>query len=78
MVALARMARVKRPGIHVVLTAPEHLASHADGVGEFLSAPLDLTEAVAMVVNGSAPRGRDWSTGNRRTVSRILDHALVR
>jgi hypothetical protein len=48
-IALALMARHKRPGIKVLFTARPEFAQHAEGVGEFMSVPIDLTELVAAV-----------------------------
>jgi DNA-binding NtrC family response regulator len=48
-VALARMAMNRRPGLKVLLTAHPSFAEHADGVGEFLPAPLDPAETIAVV-----------------------------
>jgi DNA-binding NtrC family response regulator len=47
--ALALMARHKRPGIKVLFTARPEFARHAEGVGEFMPVPIDLTELVAAV-----------------------------
>jgi hypothetical protein len=43
------MARAKRPGLHVLITDQPELAEHADGLGEFLPAPLDPAEVVEAV-----------------------------
>jgi hypothetical protein len=43
------MARHKRPGISVLFTARPEFARHAEGVGEFMPVPIDLTELVAAV-----------------------------
>jgi DNA-binding NtrC family response regulator len=48
-IALALMARHKRPGIKVLFTARPEFARHAEGVGEFMPVPIDLTELVAAV-----------------------------
>jgi hypothetical protein len=47
-IALALMARHK-PGIKVLFTARPEFARHAEGVGEFMPVPIDLTELVAAV-----------------------------
>src|SRR6266404_6483909 len=48
-VALANMALLKRPGLKVLFTvAPENI-EHAEGVGEFVAAPIDIPELVAKV-----------------------------
>jgi DNA-binding NtrC family response regulator len=48
-IALARMARAKRPGVRVVFTARPEFEAHAEGLGEFVSAPIDIPEVVAVV-----------------------------
>lgn len=48
-VALANMTLLKRPGIKVLFTvAPENI-EHAEGIGEFLVAPIDIPGLVAKV-----------------------------
>jgi CheY-like chemotaxis protein len=48
-VALALMARNRRPGIRVVFTARAEMKPHADGIGEFLPAPVAIPDLVALV-----------------------------
>jgi len=48
-VALARMARHKKPGIRVLFAAREEFAEHTEGLGEFLSMPATGAEIVAAV-----------------------------
>jgi CheY-like chemotaxis protein len=47
-IALARMLRLKRPDVRVMFTAiPEH-EGHAEGLGEFLAAPIRVYDVVEM------------------------------
>jgi DNA-binding NtrC family response regulator len=66
-VALARIARVKRPGIKILFTAsPEH-AEHAAGLGMFLPMPVDpgdLMGAVGQLLEASA-RSQETLPANR-------------
>jgi DNA-binding NtrC family response regulator len=48
-IALALMARHKRPGIKVLFTARPEFAQHAEGVGEFMPMPASPQELVASV-----------------------------
>jgi len=48
-ISLARMARYKRPSIRVVFTARPEFAQHADGLGEFLSMPVNVPDIVQVV-----------------------------
>ena len=48
-IALALMARHKRPGIKVLFTARPEFAEHAEGVGEFMPMPVSPQELVASV-----------------------------
>ena len=48
-VALALMARARRPGIRILFTAPPELASHAEDIGEVLVAPVTAEAVVAKV-----------------------------
>lgn len=48
-VALARMARLKRPGIEVRFTVAAENIEYTEGLGEFVVAPIDIPELVAMV-----------------------------
>jgi DNA-binding NtrC family response regulator len=48
-VALALMARHKRPVIKVLFTARPEVAEHAEGVGEFMPVPIKLPELIEAV-----------------------------
>jgi DNA-binding NtrC family response regulator len=48
-VALANMARVKKPGIRIILTSVPELADHAEGLGIVLQAPVRSADAVEAV-----------------------------
>jgi len=48
-VALARMARLKRPGIKVLFTVAPENVQYTEGLGEFVSAPIDIPKLVAMI-----------------------------
>jgi DNA-binding NtrC family response regulator len=48
-IALALMARHKRPGIKVLFTARPEFAQHAVGVGEFMPMPVSPPELMAAV-----------------------------
>ena len=48
-VALARMARLKRPGIKVLFLVRPDLVSHTEGVGDALLLPVTADEVVAKV-----------------------------
>jgi DNA-binding NtrC family response regulator len=53
-VALACMARLKRPGIKVLFASFPEVRQHTDGIGEFLPRPLssdELLETVARMLN---------------------------
>jgi DNA-binding NtrC family response regulator len=45
-IALARMARIKQPDVRVLFTAIPEYESHAEGLGEFLSAPVHVDDVV--------------------------------
>lgn len=45
-IALARMARLKRPGIKVLFIGPGNLAHHANELGEFLALPVTAEEII--------------------------------
>ena len=45
-IALARMARIKQPDVRVVFTAIPEYESHAEGLGEFLPAPVHVDDVV--------------------------------
>ena len=49
-IALALMARTKCPGIKVLLTGPLDLAPFAEGIGQFIEAPVSVGEIVAAAV----------------------------
>jgi hypothetical protein len=49
--ALARMARMKRPGTKVVFTAATENVEYTEGLGEVVTAPIDITEPVRAVAN---------------------------
>jgi DNA-binding NtrC family response regulator len=49
-VALARMARSKRPGIRVLFTALPKFADYAEGLGKFMPMPLSVPDVVDTVV----------------------------
>jgi DNA-binding NtrC family response regulator len=48
-VALARMARIKRPSIKVVFTVAAENVEYTEGLGEAVTAPIDVSELVATV-----------------------------
>jgi DNA-binding NtrC family response regulator len=48
-VALALMARNRRPQIRVVFTARADMRRHAEGIGEFLAVPVAVADLVAVV-----------------------------
>ena len=48
-VALALMARVKKPGPKVLFVALPEMQAHTEGVGEFLPAPADPADIVALI-----------------------------
>jgi DNA-binding NtrC family response regulator len=48
-ISLARMARMKRPGIKVVFAALPETQVHTEGLGEFLPMPIAATDLVAKV-----------------------------
>jgi DNA-binding NtrC family response regulator len=48
-VALALMARAKRPEIRVLFIAPPEFAKDTEGLGEFLPLPVSVTEAVEAI-----------------------------
>jgi DNA-binding NtrC family response regulator len=45
-IALARMARLKRPDITVLFVGPMEAARHAAGLGEFIPAPISVHDLV--------------------------------
>ena len=47
--ALARMARLKRPGIKVLFTSFPEVRQHTDGLGEFLPRPISTDELLETV-----------------------------
>jgi DNA-binding response OmpR family regulator len=48
-VSLARMARMKKPGIRVLFAARDENREHTEGLGEFLAVPVTGPEIVATV-----------------------------
>jgi len=46
-VALARIARVKKPGVRVLFAARDENREHTEGLGEFLAMPVTGPEIVA-------------------------------
>lgn len=48
-VALARMARLKKPGVYVLFAAREESRQHTEGLGEFLPIPVRSEDIVATV-----------------------------
>ena len=55
-VALARILRIKRPGVKTVFVGRPENAEHADGLGEFLPLPLNadhLTHVVGRLLSES-------------------------
>jgi hypothetical protein len=48
-VALALMARVKRPGVKVLFAALPELREHTEGIGKIIPAPADPAEIAARV-----------------------------
>jgi hypothetical protein len=48
-VSLARMARLKRPGIQVLFVARPENAHHAEGIGTFLPLPAAVAEVIEVV-----------------------------
>jgi CheY-like chemotaxis protein len=48
-VALARMARVKKPGVKLLFAALPETQEHTAGLGEFLPAPVDPADIVTLV-----------------------------
>jgi DNA-binding NtrC family response regulator len=58
-VALARMARAKRPGIRVLFTALPEFAKYVEGLGEFMPMPVsvrDAVDAVASMLDSDCPK----------------------
>jgi DNA-binding NtrC family response regulator len=49
-VALARMARFKRPGIRVLFTALPEFANYAEGLGKFMPMPVSVPAVVDSVL----------------------------
>jgi DNA-binding NtrC family response regulator len=47
--ALARMARVKRPGIQVIFTARPEFAEYAEGLGVFMPRPVSVPNVLGCV-----------------------------
>ena len=67
-VALAHLARTKKPGLRILFIARDENRMHTEGIGEFLALPATGAEIVAAVERllqktrqrraASAPRGR--------------------
>jgi DNA-binding NtrC family response regulator len=57
-IALARMALMRRPGIRVLITGLPEFARLAEGLGEFIPAPIAAPDVVEVV-----QRGRTSDTG---------------
>jgi DNA-binding NtrC family response regulator len=60
-ISLARMARIRRPGLQVVIVGRPEFAAHADGLGAFVPAPIDIADVVAIVgrrLNADGERAR--------------------
>jgi len=47
--SLARVLKMKRPELKVLFTAQAELAEHAEGIGEFMTLPVSVTDLVATV-----------------------------
>jgi DNA-binding NtrC family response regulator len=56
-VSLAQMARLKRPGIKVLFTVAPENVEYTEGLGEFVSAPIDIPQLVAMVAKLASQTG---------------------
>ena len=66
-VSLARMARVKRPGVKILFVARPENREHTKGLGEFLAMPVTETElaaAVERILAGSATESSRPSSNN--------------
>ena len=48
-VALALMAKVKKPGVKVLFAARPDMEEHTEGVGEFLPSPADPADIVPLI-----------------------------
>ena len=66
-IALARMARIKRQSIKVVFTGRPDFQKLADGLGEYLAAPVNVAELVAKISSLEADRRESTSRGRRQT-----------
>ena len=60
-VALARMARMKKPGIKVLFTAPAELQEHTEGLGQHMTTPVSIPELVEGATRMLAPDYRPSS-----------------
>lgn len=49
-IALARMARIKRPGIKVLFVGQLEYARYAAGLGEFVATPVAVAEVVSTAI----------------------------
>ena len=58
-ITLARMARVKRAGIRVLLVAKPEYSSHAEGSGAFMPTPIGVHDVVARVNRLLQPEDQD-------------------
>ena len=58
-VALARMARIRRPGIKILFIVRPELVSHTEGVGTALLIPVTADEVVAKVIEMLSETDRD-------------------
>jgi DNA-binding NtrC family response regulator len=67
-VALALMASTKRPGIKFLFTGAEDLAHYAEGLGEFMSAPVsprEIENAVGRLLAPAPHFGKPDGPGGR-------------
>jgi hypothetical protein len=49
-IALGRMARLKRPGIHVLFVGTADLENHTEGLGTFMTSPVTVPQVVEGVL----------------------------
>jgi DNA-binding NtrC family response regulator len=54
--ALARMARYKRPGIKILFTALEEYREHTEDQGEFMPLPISIPDLLKTVLKLLEPR----------------------
>ncbi len=70
-VSLARMARVKKPGVRVLFAARDENRQHTEGLGEFLAVPVTGPEIVATAARILAESPAKHARGShRRAVTR--------